>query len=434
MNSLKDKLVQDFAVLETSINGKSQSTLHAERKQAIKEFETLGFPTLKNEEWKYTSVAELQKNTFDVLSNTSKLSKADVEKHFIPELKANNLVFINGAFKKDLSNIISPESELSIKNLSDIIYSPEFDQIKKSFGQHKKYNNDGFIAMNDAFTSNGVLMEVPANKIVSAPVAIYFFADSQSGNSISIPQIYIKASKSSEIHIIEHYVNAGSNVSFTNVLTEFIVEENANVSYYKIQNEGAQTYHVGNTQVNQVGKSVFNAVTISLTGDMVRNNLNITLQKEYSETHLFGLSLLNGDTHVDNHTVVDHAVANCESNELYKAVLDDSSTSVFNGKIFVRPDAQKTNAYQSSKNILLSNDATSNSKPQLEIWADDVKCSHGHATGQLDKEALFYLKARGIGDNEAKAMLTQAFAQDVLNAIRIEPLKAYCEKQVAGRF
>lgn len=431
---LKDKLISDFYILGQSLNGKAQSETHIKRVKAIDEFQNFGFPTTKNEEWKYTNVAELQKHSFDILNQKSKLTKTEVEKHFIPQLIANNLVILNGVFRSDLSDIISPEIELSINNITDIIYTNEFEAINKKFEQHKQYNYDGFVSLSEAFAGNGILVEVPKNTVVSHPIAIYIIADTQDANSISVPKILFQVNESSEVQIIEQYIKIGENVSFSNVHTEFVVEENANVYYNKIQNEGSQTHHVGNTQVNQIGKSVFNAVTIAFSGNMIRNNLNITFQKEYSETHLFGLSLLNSTTHVDNHTVVDHAVANCQSNELYKAVLDDNSTSVFNGKIFVRQDAQKTNAYQSSKNILLSNEANSYSKPQLEIWADDVKCSHGHATGQLNKEALFYLKARGIGHNEAKAMLSQAFAQDVLNAIKIPELKSYCEKIVSERF
>jgi Fe-S cluster assembly protein SufD len=197
------------------------------------------------------------------------------------------------------------------------------------------------------------------------------------------------------------------------------------VDYYKIQNDSPQAYHVGTTQVHQEGKSVFTATTITLNGNITRNNLNIVMNSEYSEATMYGLYLMNDNQHIDNHSVVDHAKPHCYSNELYKGILGGKSTGVFNGKIFVKQDAQKTNAFQSNKNILLSKDATMNTKPQLEIYADDVKCSHGATVGQLDEEPLFYLRARGISEEKAKGLLVMAFAQDILDHIKIEPLKEH---------
>jgi Fe-S cluster assembly protein SufD len=212
-----------------------------------------------------------------------------------------------------------------------------------------------------------------------------------------------------------------------------VAEQDALVDYYKIQHEGAGANHVGTTHIRQVGKCVTNAVTISLSGALVRNNLNMIMESEHGESHMYGLSLLNGKSLVDNHTIVDNVKPHCLSNELYKAIMDEESTGVFNGKIFVRKDAQKTNAYQSNKNILVGERSSANTKPQLEIFADDVKCSHGCTIGRLDEESLFYLRARGLSEQNARSLLLHAFAVDILDKIKWEPLRQYVDGLISER-
>lgn len=387
-------------------------------------FQKLGFPSTKNEEWKYTSVNEVVNNDFQ-LEPKSSIALSEIESYFISKA-ANNIVFINGIFNTEFSQFNT--EEISIANLE----SSEFKKIASNFQNYKKYNADGFVALNDFYASKGIFINI--FKSASKPIYIHHFIDCKSENILSIPKISVSLSQNIEATFIEIFHKIGTQISLTNANIEFLVLENAICNYYKILDEGSDANHIGTTQFNQIGKSKCKAFTLVMSGNIVRNNLNFDIEQEYSESHLFGLNLLSGKTHVDNHTVVDHAKPNCESNELYKSILDEESSSVFNGKIFVRQDAQKTNAYQSSKNILLSNNATAYSKPQLEIWADDVKCSHGHATGQLNKEHLFYLKARGIGEREAMKMLTKAYAQDILNSIEIEELKAFCEEKINSRF
>ena len=216
-------------------------------------------------------------------------------------------------------------------------------------------------------------------------------------------------------------------------MIEVVVEKDARLGYYKIQNDQKDASQVSTTHIRQTGKSYTNSVVISLNGAMIRNNLNVIFEAEHCESHLYGLYCLNGQTHVDNHTTVDNARPHCFSNELYKGVMDGKTTGIFNGKIFVRKDAQKTNAYQSNKNILISNDASVNAKPQLEIFADDVKCSHGCTVGSLDEEALFYLRSRGVDLENARALLLQAFAVDILENIKPEPIRLYVEKLISQR-
>ncbi|MFN0049405.1 MAG: Fe-S cluster assembly protein SufD [Cytophagales bacterium] len=427
MPDLREKIISYFHLLEQSINGKSTSALHAARKLAISVFEKQGFPTQKNEEWKYTDVKEVLENDFQIENRN--FEESDLDNYIIPALEAINIVVVNGVFNAKLSsNQILPQG-LVIENLKDILFAEKFS--KADLKGYKPYNNDGFISLNEAFVENGVYIEVADNQHLELPVAIYLVAKD---NSFHQPKILMKVGNNASIQLIEIHCKEGNSSSLTNSITEISQQSDSHVKYYKIQYGCANENHVGTTQVNQIGKGIFNGVTITLGGNVIRNNFNVTFGSAFSETHLYGLALINGTTHVDNHTVVDHAVPNCESTELYKNIVDDSASAVFNGKIFVRKDAQKTNAYQSSKNILLSKEANAFSKPQLEIWADDVKCSHGSTTGQLDKEALFYLRARGIGEKQAKAMLTKAYVNDILDKIEIPSLRKQLEQLIENRF
>ena len=233
--------------------------------------------------------------------------------------------------------------------------------------------------------------------------------------------------------VVETSVTLGNAESFTSQVMEIVVERDADVEYYKIQNDSTQTSQVSTTLFRQVGKSMIHAVTVSLNGGLVRNNLNIALEAEHGEAHLYGLYFLNGSSHIDNHTVVDHVKPNCQSNQLYKGIIDDKATAVFNGKIFVQQQAQKTNAYQSNKNILLSESASVNAKPQLEIFADDVKCSHGCTIGRLDEEGMFYMRSRGVPEKMARNLLVHAFAMDILDHIKLAPVRQYIDQLIEER-
>ena len=296
--------------------------------------------------------------------------------------------------------------------------------MKEHFGKYASIKTESFIALNTAFSYDGAFIHIPGNTVVEQPIHLLYVSDARNAASVAYPRNLVVAEKSSQVKIVEsfHCMQSG-NHNFTNSVTEIVVKENAIVEFNKIQNETAEAFHINHTEAYLAKNSTFNINTITLGGEIVRNNLHIVLNDENGTAHLYGLYLLNGNQLVDNHTLVDHAKPNCYSNELYKGIIDDKAHGVFNGKIFVRQDAQKTNAYQSNKNILLSNDASMHAKPQLEIFADDVKCSHGATTGQIDEEALFYLRSRGIGEQNARALLNTAFAADVINNITIEALK-----------
>jgi Fe-S cluster assembly protein SufD len=422
-SNLKETLLNNYKSFENSI-GKSFSS---QRKDAILNFERLGFPTLKNEEWKYTNIAPALKKEYSFEPSPT-LSKKDIEPFLLTGLKSNILVFVNGMFSRELSVIVSPESNLVVKEFKDA--DPAI--LEKYFGK-KLSANDAFTYLNTAFAHHGSYIRIPKGKVVEEPVFIHYISDSRSRNIFSQPRNLFVAEENSTVKFVESYHTIGTQSAFSNVVTEIVLHKNAHIDYYKIQNDSPESYHVGTTQVHQEGKSYFSSTTAIMSSSIIRNNLNVVLNAEYSEATLYGLSLLKGRQHADNHTIVDHAKPNCYSNELYKAILDEKTSGVFSGKIFVRQDAQKTNAFQSNKNILLSKEAVMNTKPQLEIFADDVKCSHGATVGQLDEEPLFYLRSRGISEENAKALLILAFAQDIIDHIKIDPLKEYLLKEISGR-
>jgi len=393
------------------------------RKDAISAFQKQGFPGRKHEEWKYTNLAPVLGRDY-LIEDTTTLNKKDIDGLLLSSLEANHLVFVNGNYNKELSSVNADEP-IVISDLSQA-------------GDINEYLTASSITLNDSLTelntalANGVVITVKKGKVVSKPIIIHFVGDGRKGNIFSNSRNLFILEENAQATFIENYSTIGSNAHFSNNITQIVVKKDAYATYYKIQND-AQSDHVGTTQVYQPEKSNFAATTITLDGGIIRNNLNIRLSSEYSEASLVGLYLVKGNTHVDNHTLVDHAKANCYSNELYKGLLDDKSTGVFNGKIYVRQDAQKTNAFQSNKNILLSKDATMNTKPQLEIFADDVKCSHGATTGMMDEEPLFYLRSRGISEKKAKALLMHAFAADILEYIKLEPLKELLDQTILNR-
>lgn len=421
---LKSQLVSDFHTREKALNGEAQSSFHQTRRQALESFETLGFPTPKHEEWKYSNVKNLVSRSYQ-FEGEHTVTAETIEPYMIPGLSGNILVFINGKYDANLSTIVSPKEQFSLMTLREAAQAlPEV--IAEHFGKADA-QNEAFTALNTAFASEGVFVHVPKNKVVEQPVIIYCFNDARKDNIGAQPRNLFVVEKNAEVKVAEAFQTLGDQHSLTNAVTEIFVGEDARVQYYKVQNDSEQSYHVGTTQVQVKDRGNFYAATVSLNGSFIRNNLNIVLDGEYCEVFMYGLYFPDGKQLIDNHTVADHQKPNSQSNELYKGVLRGKSTGVFNGKIFVREDAQKTNAFQSCKNVVLSNDATMNTKPQLEIFADDVKCSHGTTTGQLDDEALFYLRSRGISRQEAMSLLMFAFCEDVISQIKIEAIREYLE-------
>ncbi|GAB3999874.1 Fe-S cluster assembly protein SufD [Spirosoma daeguense] len=430
-SDFKEQLLAAFRDNEERMNGASKTALHQLRRAALKRFDQLGFPTIRNEEWKYSSVSGLLKESFDLDESTT-LTTDDLAPLEIPNLDGNILYFVNGRYHPELSRIISPREQVQITSFADALKT-EPDFIGAHFAKYADYQEHAFTALNTALANDGVVVRVPDNTTVEEPIILRFITDTREKNSTSQPRNLVVVGKNAEVMMAESYRTLGDHASFLNVVTEIVLDRDARMQYYKVQNETEKAYHVGTTQVQQADNSHFYSATVTLNGNFVRNNLNIVLNGQHAEAFMYGLYMPNGKQHVDNHTLVDHAMPNSYSSELYKGILDDSSKGVFNGKIFVRPDAQKTNAYQSCKNVVLSPNASMNTKPQLEIFADDVKCSHGTTTGQLNDEALFYMRSRGIPKDEARTLLLYAFSQDVLSQIKIQSIREYLERVVTEK-
>jgi len=397
-------------------------------------FSELDLPSVKHEEWKYTRIKNVFTEAIQYNQDKTDFSEEELSKVKLPgTANANSLVFINGFYQSHLSTLTDGSDRLIIKSLSEASTDEDADFVKEYLGCSNVYHPDGINALNGSFAAHGLFMKVKKGKELSQPIVIYHFSDSRPGFRFSQPRILVSIEENAIATIIETYHKIGNHQSLTNEVVEICVEKDAHFRYIKIQNEGANSNHTGTTQINQLGKSTAHAVTISLSGEIVRNNLNMVMRAEFCESHMYGLYLLADKSQVDNHTIVDNAMPNCLSNELYKGIMDDNSTGIFNGKIFVRKDAQKTNAYQSNKNILLGQNSSANTKPQLEIFADDVKCSHGCTIGKLDEDALFYLRARGISEKNAKALLLHAFAADIIQQIELEDLRNYIDTLISER-
>lgn len=418
---LKDSLIQQYNTIDTTTEVLSQL-----RKDAFTNFQALGFPTTKHEEWKYTNLKNTISKSYTIGAGIT-LAQVDVNEITALPFECYKVVFVNGIFTPGLSTFDA--SEVSIESFNE----SNQQLVNTYFGKKLPYSSDSLISLNLAFASQGTFIHVKSKQVLAKPIVCFYLSDVRTANVFAQPAVFILVEEAAQATLIELNRSIGGHTSFTNAFTHAVIRKDAYLEHYKIQNDLDNSSLINNTQILHEAKSNSYTTTITLNGGLVRNNLNITLDAEFCEAYLNGLYLEKGTQHVDNHTLVDHAKPNCYSNELYKGILDGRSTGVFNGKIWVRKDAQKTNAFQSNKNILLSKDASVNTKPQLEIFADDVKCSHGATTGQLDEEAMFYLRARGVGEETAKKLLVHAIAFDVLDKVKNEELRAYLEQEIEER-
>lgn len=429
----KDWYISNFRKLEESLNGEAKSEFHKIRTNALEMFEQTGFPTIKMEDWKYTNVSPIFSHKYEDAEASSRISRNDIEKFRIKNLNTTVLVFVNGKFNHKLSSELNKLTSLSIKigNLANWI-KKEPELILQHFSKYAKMPS-GFASLNTAFTVDGAFIYIPDNITIKEPVHILNLHGQDGSKILSQPRNLVITGKNVQAKFIETYNSISSEPNFSNIVTEIVAGENSNIEWYKIQDENLNSYQVTLTQAEQKRGSVFTIYTVTTGGSIIRNDINTVLDDENCEAHLFGLYLTEDSQHVDNHTFIDHAKPHCVSNELFKGVLNDKSHAVFNGKVYVRPDAQKTNAYQSNKNILLSRDAAVDTKPQLEIFADDVKCSHGATVGQIDEDSLFYLRTRGISEETARSMLIKAFASDVFENVKIEQVHEYINNLISNK-
>lgn len=421
VEELKDKLESSYIVFENELNGEADTQVHNMRRTAFRNFEKLGFPTKRNEEWKYTNLKPILKADYKLFPKTEEdIEFRDVKKYFLNEIDSYKVVFINGVYSSWLSETTHQGYDVCTFGNALRKY-PE--AIEGYFNKIAKQDGQAMVSLNTAFAKEGAFIRVPKNKMVDKPIQIIFFNTSNDKEIMVQPRNLIILEEGARAEIIERHQSLTDLPVLTNSVSEVSVGPNAELNYYKLQNDRHTANLVDNTWIDQYRDSTARFSTFSLGGRLTRNNLHFSLRESNCLTYMNGITIVGENQHVDHHTLADHLVPHCESHELYKGIFDSNATGVFNGKIVVHKDAQKTNAFQQNDNILLSDRAAVDTKPQLEIYADDVKCSHGCTIGQLDEEALFYLKSRGIGDREAKALLMYAFASDALREVGITDLK-----------
>jgi len=413
---------EQFAAFERSLNGASASTLHALRRQALGRFAETGFPTTREEEWRFTNLASLARLECVLPKAGESVSKDQLAPYVLPGA-THRLVFVNGHLSRELSSVKNLPAGVRVESLAEALRRDE-REVLAALGSVAPMSENPLIALQTAFLLDGAYIAVPDGVEVAEPVELLFVVTSGSSPLAVQPRNLIRMGERAQLSVVETYAGLGTQPYFTNVVTEVLVGAGAVLEHDRLQTENAHAYHIGSTFMRLGERSVATSNSIALGGLLVRNGVTARFAGQHAECTLNGLSLATGAQHVDNHTTIDHALPNCVSHELYKAIHDGQSRGVFNGKIFVRKDAQKTDAKQTNKTLLLSDDATMDTKPQLEIFADDVKCTHGATIGQLDDDQVFYLRARGIGEEQARDILTFAFAGDVVDRIHMETLRS----------
>ncbi|WP_395046944.1 Fe-S cluster assembly protein SufD [Flavobacterium sp.] len=427
---LKEKLLSSFMAFEEKIDFHQE--LHDVRSQAIKNFESKGFPTKKEESWKYTSLNTILKNDFSVFpKKENTIEFAEVKKYFLHEIDTYKVVFIDGIFSSFLSS--TSHDGLDVCLMSSGLNKPKYKMYIDEYFNKIASKEESLTSLNTAFASEGAYINIPKSKVVEKPIEIIYFSTGSEAALMVQPRNLVIVGENAHVQIIERHQSLNDNPVLTNSVTEIFAQKRAIVDYYKIQNDVQTANLIDNTYIAQKQESHVSVHTFSFGGNITRNNLNFYHQGERIDSTLKGVTIIGDKQHVDHYTLVQHATPNCESHQNYKTILDGSSTGVFNGKIFVEREAQKTDAFQKNNNILLSDKATINAKPQLEIFADDVKCSHGCTIGQLDENAMFYMQQRGIPKKEAKALLMYAFTSEVTGSIKIPELRSKIARIIADK-
>ncbi|MGI8838083.1 MAG: Fe-S cluster assembly protein SufD [Pyrinomonadaceae bacterium] len=425
---------QAFRALQEGGAVEGASRLSQLREGAMERFVELGFPSVKEEEWKYTNVAAIARAGFQpaILSDQTPASEAELELiSSVPETSSSQLVFVDGGLRKDLSTVTAlPPGVVTVhlgQAMADERYS---DIVRTHLARQADYVVNGFTALNTALMNKGAFIYVPAGVVVEAPIHLLFIANSE--RTTNFPRVLIVAGENSKATIVENYVST-SGEYLTNSVVEVVLEEGARLEHYKVQRESVEAFHVATTAVGLGRNASYDTTTITFGAQLSRHDIVVTMDHEGAECWVDGLYLVTGSQHADTHSVIDHRSPHCASHQLYKGILDGKSRAVFNGKVFVRHNAQKTDAMQTNKNLLLSNEARVDTKPQLEILADDVKCAHGAAVGQIDQDELFYLETRGIHPDLGRNLLTYGFAEEVIAKIKIDSIRNELDGAVLHR-
>jgi Fe-S cluster assembly protein SufD len=423
-----DICLQDFRQIESALPGRNAPWLRAQRAAALETFRETGFPTLRHEDWKYTDVRPIAQRRFQVVGPNAMPDAAALKPHTLAE---HQLVFVDGRFVPGLSTSARLPVGVEVMSLAEALTRAP-DRLEPWLGRYAAPGQNGFAALNAAFLQDGVFIHLARGTAFEAPLHLLFLA-SGAADSLAYVRNLIVAEAGSRASIIESYAALKDATGLTNSVTEIAIEPGAQIEHYRIGREGEAANHIGSTHAHLARDSRYTSHSIAFGGRIVRHELYVTLDGEGAECALNGLTVTRGRQHMDNHTRIDHRQPRGTSRERYKGVLDDQSRAVFSGRIVVHPQAQHTDAEQANHNLLLSADAEADSRPQLEIYADDVKCAHGATVGSLDADALFYLRTRGLDAAHARSLLVYAFASDVLARINLAPLRAELERQLAGR-
>ncbi|SHH06976.1 Iron-regulated ABC transporter permease protein SufD [Flavobacterium micromati] len=427
---LKEKLLASFMAFEEQVDVHSE--LHDVRTAAIENFENKGFPSKKEEAWKYTSLNAILKNDFTVFpKHENSIEFNQVRRYFLHEVDTYKLVFIDGVFSSHLS--ATTHEGIDVCLMSSALNKPKYKMVIDKYFNQIASKDESLTSLNTAFANEGAYINIPKSKVSEKPIEIMYFSTGNEAALLVQPRNLIVVGENAHVQIIERHQSLTENPVLTNSVTEIFAQKSAIIDYYKIQNDTLEANLIDNTYVSQQQESHVSVHTFSFGGNLTRNNLNFYHFGERLTSTLNGITIIGEKQHVDHYTLVKHTTPNCESFQDYKGIYSDRSTGVFNGKVYVEKEAQKTNAFQKSNNILLSDKATINAKPQLEIFADDVKCSHGCTVGQLDETALFYMQQRGIPKKEAKALLMYAFSNAVIENIKIPELKQRITKIIATK-
>ncbi|MCX7011999.1 MAG: Fe-S cluster assembly protein SufD [Candidatus Sumerlaeota bacterium] len=430
----KEQFLAEFERAESAFADNGRGWLQPIRREAIHRFAQMGFPTRRNEQWRHTNLAALESQAFrrapDVSLNEEIVAFA--RSFLLAEPGALQIVFVNGNFAPELSSLAASDG-VRVSPLAMAMLD-EGELIRRHLARHARLDERPFVALNTAFLRDGAFVHIPKERRLDAPIHLLFVSTSAAEPFVTHPRNLLIADEGAEAKIVETYAGLSGAAYFTNATTELVVGPAANVEHYKLQFESPAAFHLATIQVRQERASRFASHTLSTGGLLARNDINVALAGEGCEGALHGLYLGAGKQHLDSHTLLEHASPRCSSREVYKGILDGESSAVFNGCIQVHPHAQKTDALQSNKCLLLSDAAAIHTQPQLKIYADDVKCTHGASVGRLDQSALHYLRSRGIAEAEARALMIYAFANEVIDGFRIDSLRERLGRRIVERF
>ncbi len=430
----KESYLEGFEHFEKDSLVNEPSWLRSIRRAAISRFSELGFPTIQDEDWRFTNVGPIVRTPFQLSQNGRvELDSRELERFTFSGLECSRLVFLNGRYSPELSSLRPRVDGLELDSLSHAL-RVKTDLLEDHLARYADFQRDAFLALNTAFMRDGAFVYVPKGTVLEEPIYLLFISSANASPTLTHPRNLILLEDNSQATIIEDYISLADDVYFSNSVTEVVVGQNSVLSHYKIERESKKAFNVSTIRFQQSRSSNVTFHSVLLGGALVRSNVHPVMAGEGSECIINGLFMPTGRQHMDNYMRVEHASPHCDSRQLYKGILDGRSHGVFHGRIIVHKNAQKTDAKQTNKNLLLSDEAQIDTKPQLEIYADDVKCTHGATIGQMDQNSIFYLRSRGISEDTSRALLLLAFASESLQRMKVEPIRRGLEEIVMQRF